>query len=104
SRKEAEEFLKEKPVGTYLLREGDSVTQSMVKCLSETNHMSIRPLILTTVEKEEKISDLLLLQTELGWTLYLDDPLLKSPLYHYHFSLQDLLDSLKEIACYPLLQ
>src|SRR5690606_32136211 len=26
SRKEAEEFLKEKPVGTYLLREGDSVT------------------------------------------------------------------------------
>lgn len=101
-RLDAERRLLGRPAGTYLLRNGDQLTLSMTFHFSEENHMVIRPLILTVVEREKKISDILLLETEKGWVLYEDDPDLKDPYYHYHESLRALFKLLSERAKYPL--
>lgn len=104
SRQEAEEILIGRPVGTYLLREGDEITVSIAFHFSEENLLSIHPYILTVVETEEKIADILLLQTNKGWILYHDDPNLKdSSIYHYYPSADALVHSLKSIAAQPLM-
>lgn len=103
SRIDAEKILASRPIGTYLLRHGDEITVSIAFHFSEENLFPIYPYLLTVVEKEEKISDILLLQTGKGWTLYHDDPNLKdADLYRYHSSLQALLQSIYKIARYPL--
>lgn len=101
---EAEHRLTGKPVGTYLLREGDEITISIAFHISEENLLSIRPYVLTVVEKDDKISDILLLQTDKGWTLYQDDPDLKDPeLYHFLPSPQAMLHALGPIVRHPIL-
>lgn len=103
SRIDAEKILTGKPVGTYLLREGDDITVSIAFHLTEENFISIRPYLLTVVEKDEKISDVLLLQTDKGWTLYEDDPNLEdSELYHFFDSPQALIHHLNQTARFPL--
>lgn len=103
SRLEAEQILDKKPIGTYLLREADELTRSIVFHVSEENALSIRPYLLTVVEPEGKISDILFLQTGNGWTLYKDDPNLKDPaLYKYFSTPQELLHQFKTIAQFPL--
>lgn len=104
SRLEAEEKLLGKPVGTYLLREGDEITISISFHFAEENRLSIHPYLLSVVEQNNKIVDILLLQTNKGWILYHDDPNLKDPtLYHYHPSPQGLLHTLNQVASHPLL-
>jgi len=99
SRIDAEKMLDGKPVGTYLLREGDELTIAISFHFEQENHLHIHPYILTVVEKEGKISDILLLQTNKGWILYFDDPNLNdSVLYEYYPSVQVILNHLKEIA------
>jgi hypothetical protein len=101
---EAEERLRTKLVGTYLLREGDEITISISFQFSQQNHLFIHPYVLTVVEKEDKISDILLLKTDKGWILYCDDPDLSDTMtYHYYPSPQSLLRSLSHIATQPLL-
>ncbi|HSX11142.1 MAG TPA: SH2 domain-containing protein [Chlamydiales bacterium] len=103
SRMDAEQRLVGKPVGTYLLREGDEITVSISFHFAEENRLSIHPYLLTVVEQEGKIVDILLLQTSRGWTLYHDDPNLKDPvLYQYHASPQALLHTLHQVARQPL--
>ncbi len=103
SRIAAEEKLMRKPVGTYLLREGDEITISMAFHFSEENFLSIHPYVLTVVEKDQKISEFLLLQTDQGWTFYHDDPNLKDrEIYRYYPSAQALLRSLNQIAKHPI--
>ncbi len=103
SRIEAEQMLQGKPVGTYLLREGDELTVSISFHVAEENLLQIRPYLLTVVEQEGKVSDILLLQTGKGWTLYQDDPNLKDPvLYKYFSSPQGLLRQISGIARFPL--
>lgn len=103
SRIDAERKLMGKPTGTYLLRNGDEITLSISFHFAEENRLSIHPYLLTVVEKEDKIADILLLQTNKGWVLYHDDPNLTDPvLYHYHPSPQGLLHSLGQTARYPL--
>ncbi len=102
-RKDAEHFLTGKPPGTYLLREGDEITVSFSFHFSQENILSIHPYILTVVENEEKIADILLLQTNKGWILYHDDPNLKdSAIYHYYPSAEAILHSLRSVASQPL--
>ncbi|OGN65268.1 MAG: hypothetical protein A3E80_00100 [Chlamydiae bacterium RIFCSPHIGHO2_12_FULL_49_9] len=101
-RLDAERRLFGRPEGTYILRNGDQLTLSMTFHFSEENHITVRPFILTVVEREKKISDILLLETEKGWVLYEDDPDLKDPYYHYHESLRALFKLLCERAKYPL--
>jgi hypothetical protein len=89
---EAEQILNGKAVGTYLLREGDELTLSISFHFAEENLLEIHPYLVTVVEKEGKISDILLLQTNKGWTLYHDDPDLNDKaLYQYFPSLRTLL-------------
>ena len=103
SRIDAEQILNGKAVGTYLLREGDEITLSIAFHFSEENLLSIHPYLLTVVEIDQKISDILLLQTDKGWTLYHDDPNLKDrELYPFSPSLQALLHELSPIARQPL--
>lgn len=95
SREEAERRLEGKGEGAYLLREGDPLTQAIGFHLGEENHTSIHPFLLTLVEEEEKISDILLIKTGKGWTLYRDDPNLNdSVLYKYQPSPQALLNEI----------
>jgi hypothetical protein len=102
-RLEAEGKLADKPVGTYLLREGDEITVGMTFHFAEENLLEIHPYLLTVVEEQGKIADILLLQTNRGWTLYHDDPNLKDEtLYHFHRSLQSLLTTLRQIARLPI--
>lgn len=103
SRLEAEEILQNHSTGTYLLREGDDLTVSIVFHVSEENALSIRPYLLTVVESPGKISDILLLETNQGWTCYHDDPNLKDKtLYKYFSTPQELLAQFKMIARFPL--
>lgn len=103
-RMEAESRLEEQPVGTYLIREGgDEIAQEISFHLHKENHLLVRPYLLTVVEGKEKISDILILETEKGWCCYLDDPNLNdAELYQYHTSFQQLLASLSAIAARPL--
>jgi hypothetical protein len=89
---EAEQILNGKPEGTYLLRQGDELTLSISFHFEEENLLQVHPYLLTIVQKEGKISDILLLQTNKGWTLYHDDPNLNDAgLYQYFPSLHTLL-------------
>jgi hypothetical protein len=103
SRIEAEKKLSGKPVGTYLLREGDEITLAISFHFAEENSLSIHPYLLTVVESENKIVDRLLLQTDRGWVFYHDDPNLQdSALYRYSPSPQGLLHTVSQIARHPL--
>lgn len=102
SRIEAEKKLMGKPIGTYLLREGDEITVSISFHFAEENLLSIHPYLLTAVEEEGKVADILLLETNKGWIVYHDDPNLKDPkLYHYYPTAQSLLHTLS-MARHPL--
>ncbi len=101
---EAEKILENQPVGTYLLREADEMMAVAASNLSRTNQIEIHPYLLTLVEKDLKISDILFLQTNKGWTLYEDDPNLKDPFYHFHASPQALLHSLSSRARRPMIR
>lgn len=99
---DAEKILTRKPVGTYLLREGDELTMASTFHFAEENLISVHPYLLTVVEEEEKIADILFLQTNKGWVIYHDDPDLKDPSYEYFHSAQPLIESLKGKAVRPL--
>lgn len=102
SRIDAEKMLKNRPVGTYLLREGDEITIASAFHFEEQIHLNIHPYLLTVVETEEKIVDIILFQTSKGWTFYHDDPNLKDPIYHYFPNAKALISSIGSIAKRPL--
>lgn len=100
TRMEAEERLMNQPVGTFLLRDGDQITQSTVFHLSLSNRISSQAYVLTVVEKQSKISEYLCLHTDRGWLFYSDEPDLKR--YHFYPTAQELLLVLSPIARHPL--
>lgn len=103
NREEAEARLEGKAEGTYLLREGDELTRAIGFHFSEENHVSVHPFLVTVVEEEEKISDILMIKTSRGWILYHDDPNLNDlMLYKYESSPQALLKELGKIAKEPI--
>lgn len=94
NRFEAEEKLQKQAPGTYLIREADPLTISSIAWLQEENLLSIQPYLLSILEKNGKISEILILQTEKGWTYYQDEPNLHSRRYHFFHSPRDLLHML----------
>lgn len=101
-RQAAEKLLTGHPEGTYLLREGDEITLSISFHISEEQHSFVHPYLLTFVDQGKKISEILLLHTDKGWTFYSDDPDLKQPFYHYFPSVKELLFHLKQFARNPI--
>lgn len=101
SRIEAEKRLAGKPAGTYLLRKGDGVNESIGKNLSDMYQQQIFPFLLTVAQVGGGVSEFLLLQTDWGWTLYKDDPYLEE--YEYFEKLSSLLTRIYPIAKNPLL-
>ncbi len=101
TRLEAEELLEGSPVGTYLLREADFLTGKASEELSKSNALAVRACVVTFVDEEEKISDILLLETDKGWTLYKDDPNLRDRVYQLHSSPQALIHTLSRHASHP---
>ncbi|MES2273744.1 MAG: SH2 domain-containing protein [Chlamydiota bacterium] len=99
---EAENILIDKPVGTYLLRDGDKITNAIAFHLAESNFVSVHAYVLTLVEKEKKISDILFLQTDKGWTHYADNTHLEEREYHYYVSPEALLHSFSHLAKFPV--
>jgi hypothetical protein len=100
SRLEAEKKLSGKAIGTYLIREGDSLDYTLSRQLSVANLLDSYPYVLTVVEKDDKISECLFLQTEKGWLLYSDEPILGR--YIFYSTPQALLQTLSGIARHPL--
>jgi hypothetical protein len=90
SRKEAEHLLKRRPVGTYLLREGDPETREIEGHLP--TQLPFRFFVVTFVEDLHKISDRLFIQHREGWAIYDDNPDLGS--YRYQKDLTQLLRSI----------
>jgi hypothetical protein len=101
-RLEAENLLIGKPVGTYLLRDGDGITNAIAFHLAESNFISVHAYLLTIVEKEKKISDILFLQTDKGWTHYDDNTNLKEKEYRYYVSPEELLHTFGHLAIFPV--
>lgn len=90
-RKEAEQLLEGKPIGIYLLRQGDIETEQFEESLMHSNREPFRCYVVTFVGKNQKIVDRLLIQRSEGWALYDDDP----DLNHYIYkNLADLLQSM----------
>jgi len=87
-RLEAEQILHGKPVGTYLLREGDPLLQWLV----DQSGFRVEGYLLTIVEEEQKISDYLILRNDRGWAFKKDEP--DFDCYHYVPTLSDLLKRL----------
>lgn len=102
TRIEAEKLLASQPEGTYLIREADETMALVASNLSRANHIEIHPYLLTLVENDRKISDILLLETHKGWTFYADDPNLKDPFYHFHSSPHVLIHILSARARRPM--
>jgi len=98
----AEKMLMGKSAGTYLIATGDEMIQDVTKRLAEVNGVFVRAYVLTVIEKEHKISDILLIHTKWGWTIFSDDPILDCPVYHYHSTLKSLLHSIHHRAKNPL--
>ncbi len=96
----AEKELREAPKGTYVLREIDVATRSIAFALSQENRTHIHAYVCTVVEAEEKISDILILHTSKGWTVYNDNPNLSD--YTYAPSPQSLLLTINHRAKHPL--
>jgi hypothetical protein len=93
-RMQAEKELNSKPIGTYLLRNGDSFTEVIAQRLMEGNKMGVEVFICTLVEPEDKISDILILLTDKGWVFYRDNPDLLDSEYVYHSTPEILLEKL----------
>ncbi|MBU6446089.1 MAG: hypothetical protein KGQ49_01665 [Verrucomicrobia bacterium] len=102
-REDAERRLEGTSIGTYLLREGDPLTRAIGFHFSEENHVKVHPFLLTVVEEDEKISDMLIIKTANGWTLYRVDPNIHdSTLYQYETTPQGLLHHISNIAKTPI--
>ena len=91
SRQDAEKMLEKQNIGTYLLREGDVETQELEDNIHRSNPQPFRCYVLTLVEANQKISDVLLVQRREGWTVYNDDPKLSD--YQYYKDLGKLISS-----------
>lgn len=103
SRIEAEKSLTDKPVGTYVLRDGDQITMSITFHLEEENHIPLHTYVLTVVEREKKISDYMIIHTNKGWTFYHDNPDLADLIeYAFHSTVSGLLMSFHHTARTPL--
>lgn len=98
----AEARLEKKPAGTYLLREADGMTQAAIPLVEACPGAWVRFYVLTAVTEDQRIVDVLLLQTHRGWAVHQDTPDLNDPLYAFYSSLRALLLSLGPIARYPI--
>lgn len=101
SRGQAEAALRGKPPGTYLLREGEPLTQAVAVQLSISNGVTVAPYVLTYAAKEKKISEILLLQVGIGngWAIYNDEPNLKR--VRRYPTVQEILRALSNAAVHP---
>lgn len=97
---EAENKLKNAPIGTYLVRSGDDVAL-MIDRMKMEYCFDIQPYSLIFAAEEEKISEVLILRLPWGWIQYQDEPDLRSSLYTVYKSAQELVDGLKTVARIP---
>lgn len=102
SRQTAEHLLSSKPVGSYLLRNTDPVSHEVVEELASSNFDTLNAYLCTLVATDDRISDLLLIECPIGWTIYLDNPNLSDPEYTYFPSLTNLMSHLQAKARYPV--
>jgi hypothetical protein len=98
----AEHLLQGKPVGSYLFRNGDEVTEAIISQLASSNQIKIKAYLCTVLQSERMISDTLILHTYRGWTTYRDNPDLSDSEYVYFSSAHDLLVHLHKRTVHPI--
>lgn len=74
----AEKELSSAPPGAFLFRPVDPLLLPMVRSLEAANDLAIHPYVFSYVSEEGGVKELLLLQTQRGWTVYKDCPYLTS--------------------------
>jgi len=100
--REAEELLISREAGTYLIRNGDPITVTVIENLSDSNKIELDCYILTIVEENQKIEDIMIVKIQNKWILYHDEPNLIDNSYERFNSIKDILQLLKNKAKYPL--
>lgn len=98
-RNECEQVLLNHPPGVFLFRK-DEFASILEDQLSLTHKQKITCITLSYASSIKKISDLTLVKTNEGWTLYNDNPDLEEAKYP---SVYSLLDSMRGVCNTPLL-
>lgn len=102
-RVEAEELLKDAPVGSYLIRTDLEETEAMIEALAQSNNTPVWCCIVTVVETEDRIADMLLLCTSYGWTVRQDSQDLRDlVIYQYELSASHLIEMLSSRLVNPV--
>ncbi len=98
----AEARLDGKPAGTYLLREADEVTQAAIPLIEAHPGSWLHFYVLSAVTEDQRMIDILMLQTHQGWAIHQDNPDLEDSAYAFYSSPRALLLSLGPIARQPI--
>ncbi len=96
SRWAAEKLLLDKPVGVYLIRYDDTITETVKARLITEEHLQLDFYILSYSEGKGKIGEKLLIKNE-GWFIYNDEVRLKNYAQRACKTLVDLLASMSEL-------
>ncbi|MES2199873.1 MAG: SH2 domain-containing protein [Chlamydiota bacterium] len=99
NRKECEQLLLSHPPGVFLFRK-DEFASILEEELSSAHKQKMTCITLSYVSSLKKISDLTLVKTKDGWSLYNDSPGLEEARYPTVYS---LLDSMRGVCNTPLM-
>jgi len=97
---QTEEKLSHQKLGTYVLRNAEELTKTV---LSETNKTLVKAYLITIKDREQKIAEQLVIHTKKGWTIYRDNPNLNDTDYYKYFkTFEEALKKLEPRAKTPL--
>ncbi len=99
TRKECEQLLLSRPPGVYLFRK-DEFASILEEELSSTHSQKISCTTLSYVSSVKKISDLTLVKTKDGWSIYTGNPNLEEARYP---TVDSLIDSMKGVCNTPFI-
>lgn len=99
NRKECEQLLLRHSPGTYLFRK-DEFASILEEELSSTHKQKMMCITLSYVSSIKKISDLTLVNTKDGWSIYDGSPNLEEPTYP---TIDSLIDSMKGVLHTPFI-
>lgn len=97
SRIKAEEILSQQKIGSYLLRDLDETAQNQIELLEKENQISIDGVVLTYLQEDGKIGEILLIKEKGYWEIYSDEVDLKKAKGYGNKDLKDLIQTLQSL-------
>lgn len=102
SRLEAERELEGRGSGVYLIRVDGSLIDAVANSFARANKIAVKFYLLTFNSRKGQISELMLIETQWGWTICRDDSNLASLSYSYSKSPSELLKTLGSQIQFPV--